>query len=155
MRLMINIFFWLFLRVVFIKKCYFEVLLLGVLVFIFVSFIVDLFICINRISFHWSLTLSLSVLENCLWGVYKEDIRICFPRKFLEGRGKCSGWRVPRKTWQKGRFIGVRTAYMFLFLTFLRTFVPPLEILFCINRYFLVFVFRYRTSMCVNSRLES
>ena len=40
--------------------------------------------------------------------------------------------------------------HSFFFLTLLRIFVPSLEILFIINHYFLVYIFKYRTSLCVN-----
>ena len=42
----------------------------------------------------------------------------------------------------------------FVFLTPLQIFVPPLEIILFINHYFLVCIFRYRTSSCINYGLE-
>ena len=43
--------------------------------------------------------------------------------------------------------------YFFL-LTLLQIFVPHLEILFCINHYFILCIFKYRTSLHFNSGLE-
>ena len=40
------------------------------------------------ISVHWSWNLSSGVLENFQWAISKPDTRICFPHRFLEGRGK-------------------------------------------------------------------
>ena len=62
--------------------------------------------------------------------------------------------RVPQKNMTKRTFIGVCTAYIFLFLTLLRIFITHLEILFCINHYFLVCIFPYCTSSLVNFGLE-
>ena len=59
----------------------------------------------------------------------------------------CSAKNVKKRT-----FIGVCTSYVFL--TLLRNFVPHLEILFCINHYFIVCIFKYYTSSHVNSGLE-
>ena len=42
----------------------------------------------------------------------------------------------------------------YFYLTFLRRFVPHLEVLFCCNHYFLVCIFKYHTSLHVNSGLE-
>ena len=44
--------------------------------------------------------------------------------------------------------------HIFVFLTLLRIFVPRLEIRFCINHYFLLFISKYRTSPHDNSGLE-
>ena len=44
---------------------------------------------------------------------------------------------------------------IFVFLTLLQIFVPRLEILFCINHYFLVCIFHYSSSSRVNSGLET
>ena len=43
--------------------------------------------------------------------------------------------------------------HIFVFLTLLRIFVPRLEIIFCINCYFLVCIFKYCISSRVNSEL--
>ena len=43
---------------------------------------------IYYISVHWSWNLSLGTLENFQWAVYKPGIQICFPHRFVEGRGK-------------------------------------------------------------------
>ena len=59
-----------------------------------------------------------------------------------------------KKTWQKLIFIWVRTAYIFFFWNLLRIFVLCLEIFFCYNRYFLVCIFKYRTSSRINYMLE-
>ena len=42
-----------------------------------------LLVCINPISVHLSWKLSAGVLSNCLWVVYKPDIRIYFPWRFV------------------------------------------------------------------------
>ena len=49
---------------------------------------------------------------------------------------------------------GLYRIHIFFFLTPLQIFAPCLEILFFINHYFLVYIFKYRTSPCVNSGLE-
>ena len=55
---------------------------------------------------------------------------------------------------KNGNFGGLYCIYIFVFLTPLRIFVPRLEILFFINHYFLVCIFNYCISSCVNSGLE-
>ena len=56
---------------------YFKVLYFGVLFLIISSLIVDLFVCVYRISFHWSWYFSWGLIENCLWDVvYKLDMHI-------------------------------------------------------------------------------
>ena len=67
-------------------------MIIGSLVIIFTSLIVDLFIWINRISVHWSWNLSLGVSENFLWVLSKLDIQICSPCRFVKFFGKVSGW---------------------------------------------------------------
>ena len=67
-------------------------LFFAVSVIIFASLIVDLFLSINRISVHWSWSLSLGVLENFLWAISKPDINILFPHRFVEGSGEGGGW---------------------------------------------------------------
>ena len=69
-----------------------RLLFFGVLVIIFASFIVDLFVRIYWIRVHWSWNLSLGVLANFLWAVSKPDMRIFFPCKFTEGYGEGAGW---------------------------------------------------------------
>ena len=59
--------------------------------------------------------------------------------------------RVPRKNVTKTDiYWGLYRIRIFIFLTLLRTFVPRLEIFLRINNYFLVFIFKYRTSSRVN-----
>ena len=43
---------------------------------------------IYRSRIHLSWILSLGVLENCYWALYKPDIRIFSPRRFVEGCGE-------------------------------------------------------------------
>ena len=50
-----------------------------------------------------------------------------------------------------GAYWGSYRINIFVFLTLLRIFIPRLETLFYINRYFLVCIFQYLTSTCVNS----
>ena len=64
----------------------------GVLLIIFALLFFDFFVCIHRISVHWSWNFSLGVLPIFLWGVSKPDIWICFPRRFVEGHGEGYGW---------------------------------------------------------------
>ena len=45
--------------------------------------------------------------------------------------------------------------HIFVFLTLLQIFVPRLEIIFFINHYFLVSIFKYRTSSRINYGLEN
>ena len=47
--------------------------------------------CIYRISIHWSEHFSLSMISNFLWAIYKPDIRIWLPCRFVEGCGKGGG----------------------------------------------------------------
>ena len=82
----------LFLRVSILKTFHFEVLFFGVLVFIFAPLVVGIFFCANRIRDHWSWKFSSGVFENCLWAVFKPDIHIFSPCRFVEGRGEGSGW---------------------------------------------------------------
>ena len=65
-----------------------QVLLFGFLVIIFVSLIVEMFVCVDRISFCWTWNLYSGVLENSMWDISKPDIRICLPHSFVEGRDK-------------------------------------------------------------------
>ena len=51
-------------------KLYFKLLSFGVLVFIWASLVVELFVHVDRIRVHWSWNLSLSVIENN-WAVSK------------------------------------------------------------------------------------
>ena len=69
----------------------FQLLLNGVLFIIFVSSMFGMFFCIDWISVHWSWNLSPDVIANCLWDVSKLYIRICSPRRFVEGCGEASG----------------------------------------------------------------
>ena len=55
-----------------------QLLFFQVLLIIFASLIVDLFVCIDWISVYWFWNLSLLVIENCPWAVSKPDIQICF-----------------------------------------------------------------------------
>ena len=82
----------LLLRVSFLKIFHWEVLFLGILVFIFPLLIFDLFVHVNRIIIHWSWNLSSGVFEIFLWDVFKSDIHICLPCGFMEGRGEGAGW---------------------------------------------------------------
>ena len=50
-----------------------------------------------------------------------------------------------------GVYWGSYRINIFVFLTLLRIFIPRLETLFYINCYFLVCIFQYLTSTCVNS----
>ena len=43
------------------------------------------------IRVHWSWNMLLGVIKNCLLSVYKSDIGIFFPIRFVEGRGEDSG----------------------------------------------------------------
>ena len=60
------------------------------------TFLVQAFFCwlltclynIYRSRIHLSWILSLGVLENCYWALYKPDIRIFSPRRFVEGCGE-------------------------------------------------------------------
>ena len=55
--------------------------------------------------------------------------------------------RVPQNCVTKTDILRVCTAYIFfVFLTPLEIFVPHLEILLFINNYFIVCIFKYRTS---------
>ena len=60
-------------------------------------------------------------------------------------------WRIPRKNVTKTDVYCINS---FIFLNFLQIFVPGLEILFCINCYILVYIFKYRTSTRINSWIE-
>ena len=57
----------------------YQVLLFGVLVIIIALFIIDLFVRIIHIRINWSWNLSRSVLESCVCGISKPDIRISPP----------------------------------------------------------------------------
>ena len=61
--------------------------------------------------------------------------------------------RVPRKSVTK-KVGGSYRIHILVFLTPLLIFVTSLEILFFINHYFLVYIFKYHTSLWVNSGLE-
>ena len=64
-------------------------------------------------------------------------------------------WHVPQKKVTKADINwDLYRIRIFVFLTLLQIFVPRLEILFCINHYFLLYIFKYRTSLGVNSVLE-
>ena len=60
------------------------------------KFFVQYFLCllltcvyhIHWVEVHWSWNLSSGELENCQWAVSKPDVRVCFPRRFVEGRGE-------------------------------------------------------------------
>ena len=69
-----------------------QLMFLGALFFIFAFLIVDLFVCIDRISINLSWNLSRGVIANCLWVVSKLDIRIFSHLRFVEGCGKGAGW---------------------------------------------------------------
>ena len=77
---------------IFLQLFIHQVLFFGVLVTIFASLIVDLFVRIGQIIVCWYWNLSSGVISNCLWYVYKPDIQIFFPYRFVEGRGEVSGW---------------------------------------------------------------
>ena len=63
--------------------------------------------------------------------------------------------RVPQKIVTKTDiYWGLYRIRLFVFLTLLQVFIPRLEIIFCINHYFLVYIFKYCTSLRVNSGLE-
>ena len=47
--------------------------------------------CIYCISIHSSWNVSLVMIENCLWDVYKLDIHICFLHRFVEYRAVGAG----------------------------------------------------------------
>ena len=51
-------------------------------------------------------------------------------------------------------YLGLYRIHTFVFWALLRIFVPRLEIFFCSNHYFLVCIFKYHTSLRVNSVLE-
>ena len=54
----------------------------------------------------------------------------------------------PAKLCDKNRhFWGSYHIYIYFFLNPLRIFIPCVEILFFINRYFIVFIFKYRISL--------
>ena len=82
-RYKISLFLWIFIHIVFF---------FGVLVIMFVSFIVDLFVRIYQVSIRWYWNLFQGAILNCMWVVTKPYIRICFPCRFVEGYGKGSGW---------------------------------------------------------------
>ena len=44
------------------------------------------------INIHWYWNLSAGVIANCKWAVSKPYIRIYFPSRFLEGRGRGAGF---------------------------------------------------------------
>ena len=44
------------------------------------------------IIIHWFWNLSSGFIENFQWDVYKPDIQICFPHRFVEGRGEGAGF---------------------------------------------------------------
>ena len=69
-----------------------QVLLFGILFIIFLSLIVEIFVFIDRISFHWSWNFSSGVIVNFLWAVSKLEIWICSPCRFVEGHGEGPGW---------------------------------------------------------------
>ena len=69
-----------------------QALFFGVLVIVFLSLIVDLFVRIYCISEHWPWNLSLGVLENFLWDVSKPDIHIFFPSSFVEDHVEGDVW---------------------------------------------------------------
>ena len=69
-----------------------KLLLFGVLVIIFELLIVDLFFRIDQISVHLSLNLYPGMIVNCLLDIPKPDIAICFPCRFVEGRGESAVW---------------------------------------------------------------
>ena len=66
------------------------------------KFIAQGFICwfftyvfyIFYISTTWYLYLSLGVIANFLWSIYKSDIHIWFPRNIVEGSGKVPGCMI-------------------------------------------------------------
>ena len=57
----------------------------------FVCWFLNCVYLIYWISVHWYWKLSLGVLENCLWDVYKSDTQLRFPCRFVEGCGKGAG----------------------------------------------------------------
>ena len=69
-----------------------RLLFFGVLVFIFASLIVDMFVTIYRLSIHWYWNLSPGVIANFMCAVSKPDKRVCLPLRFVEGRGEDAGW---------------------------------------------------------------
>ena len=80
----------LFLRVGFLKTSQRELFFLWVF-FISASFFY-LFVCVNIISVHWSWNLSPGVFVNFLWAIFKREIQIWFPRRFVEGCDEGAGW---------------------------------------------------------------
>ena len=60
-----------------------QILCFVVLVIIFASFIVDLFVCNNVYS---------GVIKNCMWDVSQPDIHIFFPHRFVDVGGVGSDW---------------------------------------------------------------
>ena len=86
-----NSFKILFPRVSFLKILHLKVLFFGFLVFIFESLIIDLFVSVYKIIIHWYWNLSLGMFENCLWSVFKLDMRICLTLSIVEGSGEVNG----------------------------------------------------------------
>ena len=119
---------------------------------------------INNLIWHWRLCrkdnwfvpyhLNLSYLIECVFVLL--DI---FLSMFL------SMWSVmnlillqacsAKKTEKNGHLFGFVPHTYFFFWTLLRVFLPRLEILFYSNHYFLVCIFKYRTSLDVNYRIEN
>ena len=68
---------------------------------------------------HWSWMLSMGVLESFLWSVYKPDIWICFPYKFVYVCGKGSVWVfiIDFFSWSKMSFKLFVQAFFCWFLT--------------------------------------
>ena len=79
-------------RVNFHSSVFFKVFYFGVLVLILVSLTFDLFIQIERISIHLSLYFYSSVIETCLWVVFKPGIYICSSNNLEEGRSEGADW---------------------------------------------------------------
>ena len=55
------------------------------------AFFWRLLTCVHHIyliNFHWSWKMSLGVIINCQWAIYKPDICIWSPREFVESCGK-------------------------------------------------------------------
>ena len=81
------------MQVIIIYSIYYSsIVVLCIIVVIFPSFISDLLVWIYWIRVHWYWNLSSGVLENCLWGVSKPYVQICFSHRFVEGCGKGPGW---------------------------------------------------------------
>ena len=89
------IFMWLKFKTYLKGFCYrtsnLEALFFGVLVFIFLSLVFDLFVCITWFIVIWSWNLSLVVFTNFLWDIFKSYIHLYFPHRFVEGRGEGYG----------------------------------------------------------------